>query len=49
MPDLGKYADTVLLAYAVSFVFLAALIVLTVVKSRKSKQLLARAEAHKNG
>lgn len=35
MPDLGKYADAVLSAYAVSIVLLIALVVLTLIRGRK--------------
>lgn len=40
MPDLGKYADTVILAYIVSFALLAGLVALTWVQSRRAKRLL---------
>ncbi|MBY5934025.1 heme exporter protein CcmD [Tateyamaria omphalii] len=35
MPDLGKYAEAVLSAYAVSIVLLVAIVVLTVWRGRK--------------
>ncbi|APX10634.1 heme exporter protein CcmD [Tateyamaria omphalii] len=35
MPDLGKYADAVLSAYAVSIVLLVAIVVLTVWRGRR--------------
>ncbi|MEQ9259063.1 MAG: heme exporter protein CcmD [Roseovarius sp.] len=37
MPDLGKYADTVLSAYAVSLVLLALLVVVSLRRSRRVK------------
>lgn len=42
MPDLGKYADTVILAYIVSFALLIGLAIVTWVQSRRAKRLLAR-------
>ncbi len=48
MPDLGKYADTVILAYIVSFVFLIGLTVLTWLQSRRAKRILSAEEA-RNG
>ena len=44
MPDLGKYADTVLSAYAASIVLMAALVILSLWRSRRIKRELARAE-----
>lgn len=38
MPDLGKYADTVLSAYAVSLLLLAALVGLTLWRGRKVRR-----------
>ena len=38
MPDLGKYADTVLSAYAASLVLLVALVVLTIWRGRKVRR-----------
>ncbi len=35
MPDLGKYADTVLSAYGASIVLLLALVVMSVLRGRK--------------
>jgi heme exporter protein D len=40
MPDLGKYADTVQLAYIVSFALLFGLVALTWVQSRRAKRRL---------
>ena len=48
MPDLGKYADTVILAYIVSFVCLIGLSSITWLQSRRAKRMLAAEEA-KNG
>lgn len=48
MIDLGKYAITVLSAYGVSLLLLAALIALTWHKNRSSKQRLSALEADKN-
>jgi len=49
MPDLGKYAETVLTAYAATIVLLAAIIVVSVLRSRKTKRQLAELEARRNG
>ena len=50
MPDLGKYALEVSLAYAGSIALLAALIVLSVAQARRSKRMLQEAEdRQKNG
>lgn len=38
MPDLGKYADTVLSAYGASLVLLAGLVVLTILRGRKVRR-----------
>ncbi|KIC08291.1 hemagglutination activity protein [Leisingera sp. ANG-M1] len=38
MPDLGKYADTVLSAYGASLLLLAALVVLTIWRGRKVRR-----------
>ncbi len=35
MPDLGKYADTVLSAYAASIVLLVLLVVITLIRGRR--------------
>jgi heme exporter protein D len=35
MPDLGKYADAVLSAYAASIVLLVALVVMTLIRGRR--------------
>lgn len=44
IPDLGKYAVEVSLAYAVSLVLLAAVVALSVRQSRKVKRALDEAE-----
>ncbi|MHA7874685.1 MULTISPECIES: heme exporter protein CcmD [unclassified Roseivivax] len=48
MPDLGKYADTVLSAYAVTLVLLALLVLASVLRARQVKRQLERVEA-RNG
>jgi len=47
MPDLGKYSVEVLTGYGVTIVLLAALIVLTWLRSRKIRAALAETEASK--
>ncbi|MCE8009574.1 MAG: heme exporter protein CcmD [Aestuariivita sp.] len=51
MPDLGKYADAVLSAYAASIVLLVVLVVMTVLRGRKVRAEMARIEEQrsKNG
>ncbi|KRS15842.1 hemagglutination activity protein [Roseovarius indicus] len=44
MPDLGKYAETVLSAYAVSIVLLVVLVALSLRRSRKVKDQLEAVE-----
>ncbi|WP_172676965.1 heme exporter protein CcmD [Aestuariivita boseongensis] len=44
MPDLGKYADAVLSAYAASIVLLVAIVVLTLVRGRKVRAEMAKIE-----
>ena len=48
MPDLGKYAVEVLLAYGVSIGLLTVIVVLSWAKARKVQRALADAEARKN-
>ncbi len=48
MPDLGKYADTVLSAYGVSIALLLVLVWLSLRASRKAKEALAKVD-RKNG
>ncbi len=47
MPDLGKYAATVLAAYGATLVLLAGVVVLSVVQSRRAKARLAEIEGRK--
>ncbi|MCA0044625.1 heme exporter protein CcmD [Celeribacter litoreus] len=49
MPDLGKYAGDVLMAYGATFVLLAALIWRSLARSTKIKRQLKEAEARRNG
>lgn len=44
MPDLGKYADTVLSAYAVSILLLIALVVFSIIRGRKVRAELEKVE-----
>lgn len=44
MPDLGKYAVEVTLAYGVSLALLAAIILASVVRARKAARALEAAE-----
>lgn len=44
MPDLGKYADTVLSAYAVSIVLLLVLVILSLRRARKLKNQMEAIE-----
>lgn len=44
IPDLGKYADTVLSAYAASLVLMAALVVFYIYRSRKARRALEQVE-----
>ncbi|MFC6687912.1 heme exporter protein CcmD [Jhaorihella thermophila] len=45
IPDLGKYADTVLSAYAISILLLVALVVLSLRRGRKVREEMERTEA----
>jgi heme exporter protein D len=49
IPDLGKYAGTVLSAYAVSLLLLAAIVGLSIWQARRVKRRLDAAEARRNG
>ena len=49
MPDLGKYAATVLMAYGATLVLLAGLVWLSVWQGRRMARRLAEAEARRNG
>ncbi|MTI03646.1 heme exporter protein CcmD [Roseibium sp. RKSG952] len=44
MPDLGKYADTVLSAYAASILLLIALVVFSVLRGRKVRAEMEKVE-----
>ena len=48
MPDLGKYADTVLSAYAISIAILIGLVALSVWQSRRARARLAEIEARRD-
>lgn len=47
MPDLGKYAGTVLSAYGISLALLAGIVVLSVVQARRARRRLDAAEARR--
>jgi len=49
MPDLGKYGDTILAAYAATIILVAAIVVVSLIRSRKVKRQLAELEARRNG
>lgn len=50
MPDLGKYAAEVTLAYGVTLVLLAGIVLLSVRQARKARAVLEATEARqKNG
>jgi len=51
MPDLGKYTDTVLGAYAVALILIAVLTVQSLLKAAKVKRTLSQTEKRrqKNG
>ncbi|WP_155151176.1 MULTISPECIES: heme exporter protein CcmD [Alphaproteobacteria] len=44
IPDLGKYADTVLSAYAASILLLIALVVFSVLRGRKVRAEMEKVE-----
>ncbi|KUJ82388.1 heme exporter protein CcmD [Ruegeria profundi] len=44
MPDLGKYADTVLWSYAASIVLLVLLLVISVVRGRRVRAEMEKIE-----
>lgn len=48
MPDLGKYADAVLSAYAISLAFIIGLVALSLWQSRQARMRLAEVEARSN-
>lgn len=47
LPDLGKYAETVLSAYAISIVLIVALVGLSLRRSKRIKDALAQAEVQR--
>jgi heme exporter protein D len=49
MPDLGKYGETILTAYAATIILVAAIVVLSIVRARKVKRQLEELEARRNG
>ena len=49
MPDLGKYGETILTAYAATIILVAAIVVISIVRARKVKRQLAELEARRNG
>ncbi|MEP1585287.1 MAG: heme exporter protein CcmD [Tateyamaria sp.] len=51
MPDLGKYADAVLSAYAVSVLLLVAIVALTLLRGRRVRAQMQEVEerARRNG
>ena len=49
MPDLGKYADAVLSAYAVSIILIAAIVIISWRRAARAKMLLEAAEARRDG
>ncbi|AVO39572.1 heme exporter protein CcmD [Pukyongiella litopenaei] len=44
MPELGKYADTVLAAYAASLLLLAVLVIFSLLRGRKVRGEMERVE-----
>ncbi len=44
MPDLGKYAETVLSAYAVSIALIVGLVMISILRSKKIKKQLQDVE-----
>lgn len=49
MPDLGTYAGPVLWSYALSLILLVLLVVLTLAKGRRARQVLAEIERRRGG
>lgn len=49
MPDLGKYAEAVLSAYSVSLVLIVALVVMSLMRSKKVKAQLDAIEQKVKG
>ncbi|EPX81348.1 heme exporter protein CcmD [Litoreibacter arenae] len=48
MPDLGKYADTVLSAYAISIVILIGIVAVSVWQARQARARLEDIESRRN-
>ncbi|WP_206198000.1 heme exporter protein CcmD [Shimia sediminis] len=49
IPDLGKYADTVLSSYAVSILLLVLLVAVSIRAARKARIELEQVEGRRNG
>ena len=49
MPELGKYAATVLSAYAVSLALIAGIVLITWLRARRVSRQLSEAEARRRG
>lgn len=49
MPELGKYAETIMTAYTATIILIAAIVVLSIVRARKVKRQLDELEARRNG
>ncbi len=49
IPDLGKYAGTVLGAYSACLILIGALVVLSVLRSARVRRALARVELETKG
>ncbi|MEO1918601.1 MAG: heme exporter protein CcmD [Paracoccaceae bacterium] len=49
MPDLGKYGDTILTAYAATIILVAAIVILSIIRARKVKKQLDKLEPRRNG
>lgn len=49
MPDLGKYGETIMSAYAATIILVAAIVIVSLVRARKVKKQLAELEARRNG
>ena len=49
MPELGKYAETIMTAYAATIILVAVIVVLSIVRARKVKRQLDELEARRNG
>lgn len=49
MPELGKYAETIMTAYAATIILVAVIVALSIVRARKVKRQLDELEARRNG